>query len=69
MRMNASFLMLNYFIAQYVKLAKTVVVHVLGSVEDKRCFPSSSFLKNKLCKSFDEHMPYVVGKYFLKFLP
>lgn len=66
MTMKASFL-LTHFIAKCVMLAKTEVVHVLGSVEDERCFPSLIFLKNKLCKSLDEHMPYVVGMYLKKF--
>ena len=36
--MNVSCLM-THFIAKYVKLANIAVVHVLGSVEDERCFP------------------------------
>ena len=38
-----------------------MVVHVPGSVEDERFFPSLSFLKNKLSNSLDQHLPLGVG--------
>jgi hypothetical protein len=38
---------------EYMKLEKIVVVHVLGSVQDERCFPSLSFLKSKLRNALD----------------
>jgi hypothetical protein len=31
---------------EYFKLLKIVIVFVLGSVEDERCFPSLKFLKS-----------------------
>ena len=52
---------------KYVKLAKFVVVHVIGSVEDERYFSSLSFFKNKLFNSLDEHLPLVVDIYPQKF--
>jgi hypothetical protein len=48
---------------EYMKLAKMAVVHVLGSVQDERCFSSLSFLKNKLRNALDEHLELVVGMY------
>jgi hypothetical protein len=51
---------------KYMKLAKMVVVHVLGSVQDERCFSSLSFLKNKLRNALDEHLELVVGMYSQK---
>jgi hypothetical protein len=51
---------------EYMKLAKIVVVHVLGSVQDERCFSSLSFLKNKLRNHLDDHLGVVVGMYSQK---
>jgi hypothetical protein len=31
---------------EYIKLAQIAMVHVLGSVEDERCFSSLSFMKD-----------------------
>jgi hypothetical protein len=33
---------------EYRKLAEIALTHVLGSIEDKRCFSSVRFFKNKL---------------------
>lgn len=33
---------------KYIKLAQLAIIHVLGSVEDERCFSSLTFLKDKL---------------------
>jgi hypothetical protein len=40
-----------------------IVVHVLGSVQDERCFSTLSFLKSKLHNSLDQHLELVVGMY------
>jgi hypothetical protein len=48
---------------EYMRLAEMVVVHVLGLVQDERCFSSLSFLKNKLRNSLDQHLQLVVGMY------
>jgi hypothetical protein len=40
---------------EYMRLAEMVVVHVLGSVQDERCFSTFSFLKSKLRNSLDQH--------------
>jgi hypothetical protein len=40
-----------------------VVVHVLGSVQDKRAFSSLSFVKNKLWNSLDLHLKLIVAMY------
>ena len=51
---------------EYEKLAMMVVVHVLDSTQDERCFSSLTFLKNKLRNSLDEHLEVVVGMYSQK---
>lgn len=57
---------ITHSIAEYVKFANIEVVHVLGSIEDERCFSSSSFLKNKLHNSLEEHLLLSVGMYSQK---
>lgn len=56
----------NSLFSEYVKLAEIAMVHVLGSVEDERCFSSVSFLKDKLRNALEEHLPLVVGMYSQK---
>lgn len=56
----------NHLFPEYVKLAEIAVVHVLGSVEDERCFSSLGFLKNKVRNSLDEHLPLVVTMFSQK---
>jgi hypothetical protein len=48
---------------EYRKLAEITVTHVLGSVEDERCFSSVGFLKNKLRNPLDNNLEVVVGMY------
>jgi hypothetical protein len=43
------------------------IVHVLGNVEDERCFSSLAFLKSKLQATLDPHLPLVGGMYNQKF--
>jgi hypothetical protein len=43
------------------------IVHVLGSVEDERCFSFLAFLKSKLRTNLDPHLPLGVGMYNQKF--
>ncbi len=45
-RINSS-LILNQKLSKYNKLAKIVMVQVLGTVEDERTFNNLSFMKNK----------------------
>jgi hypothetical protein len=48
--------------SEYVKLAQIAMIHVLGSVDDERCFSSLNFLKDKLRNRLDEsHLLVVVG--------
>ncbi len=44
----------------YVKLAKLVMVQVVGSVEDERCFSIMAFMKSKLHNRLTTHLPLVV---------
>jgi hypothetical protein len=48
---------------EYRKLAEIAVTHVLGSVEDEKCFSSVGFLKNKLRNPLDNNLEVVVGMY------
>jgi len=49
-------------IPEYVKLAEIAMIHVLGSVEDERCFSSLAFLKDKLRNRLQgEHLSLIVG--------
>jgi hypothetical protein len=41
---------------KYLKLAKIVMTHVLGYVEDERCFSFVSFLKSKLRNHLNPHL-------------
>jgi len=49
---------------EFLKLAEIAIVHVIGSVEDKRCFSSVGFLKSKLRNNLDEHIQVVLGMHF-----
>jgi hypothetical protein len=46
-----------------MKLAEMAIIHVLGSVEDERCFASVGFLKNKLCNPLYNNLEVVVGMF------
>ncbi len=59
--------LLAHFFPKYLKLAKITMTHVLGSIEDKQCFSSISFLKKKLCNYLNPHLELVVAMYFQKF--
>ncbi|KAG0595346.1 hypothetical protein M758_UG159400 [Ceratodon purpureus] len=56
----------SHMISEYIKLAEIAVVHVIGSVEDERCFSTLGFLKNKLRNALNEHLPLVVGMFAQK---
>jgi hypothetical protein len=45
---------------KYVKLAKLVMVQVVGSVEDKRCFSTLSFMKSKFHNKLTTYLPFIV---------
>jgi len=65
-RINASRVFMHSFL-KYLKLAEMAIVHILGSVEDERCFSSLAFLKNKLRATSNPHLPFVVSTYSQKF--
>ncbi len=50
-----------------MKLTKISVVHVVGFVEDKCCFSSVVFLKNKMRNQLNIHLQMVVAMYAHKF--
>jgi len=51
---------------EYYKLVEVAIIQVLGFVENKRCFSSLAFLKNKLRNSLNAHPKCVVGMYLQK---
>ena len=49
-------------ISEYVKLVEIAMIHVLGSIEDERCFFPLSFLKDRLRNRLsDGNLSLVVG--------
>jgi hypothetical protein len=47
---------------EYIKLAEIALVHVLGSIEDERCFSSLNFVKDRLQNRLsNEHLDLVIG--------
>ncbi len=44
----------------YVELVKLAMVHIIGIVEDERCFSTLAFLKSKLHNKFNIHLLIVV---------
>jgi hypothetical protein len=51
---NASQLLFHTF-PKYLELAKIAMIHILGFVEDERCFSSVSFLKDKVHHHLNPH--------------
>jgi hypothetical protein len=45
---------------EYVKLVELVMVQVIGSVKDKKCFSILTFMKFKFCNKLTTHLPFVV---------
>jgi hypothetical protein len=62
-----AFRVLTHFFPKHLKLAEMTIVHILGSVENEKCFSSLAFLKNKLRATLGPHLPLVVGMYSQKF--
>jgi hypothetical protein len=54
---------LKHSFPKFFKLAKIVIVQVLGSMEDEHTFSTLSFMKSKLRNHFNEHLHIVVGMY------
>lgn len=46
-----------------VKLVEMVMVHVIGSIKDKRTFPVVIFLKSKQMGGLTTHLQLLVGMY------
>jgi hypothetical protein len=49
---------------EYIKLSVIAMVHVLGLVEDKCCFSSLTFLKDKLCNHLANGHPSIIMDIF-----
>jgi hypothetical protein len=63
---HASQLLSNVFL-KYLKVVKIAMVHVLGFVEDERCFNFVTFSKNKVWNRLNNHLELVVSMYAQKF--
>jgi hypothetical protein len=63
---NVFHLLSNIFL-EYLKLAKIAMMHVLGSIEDERCFNLVSFLKSKLHNHLNPHLHPIVALYAQRF--
>ena len=62
-RLDANSTLLTSF-PEYIKLAQITLIHLLGSVEDKRAFSSVTLLKNKVQNRLDgEHLSLVIRMY------
>jgi len=48
-RIISHFTILSHSISKYVKLAKIVMIQVLGSMEDEWVFNNLDFIKTKIC--------------------
>jgi hypothetical protein len=63
---HASQLLSNVF-PEYLKVVEIAMVHVLGIVDDERCFKFVAFLKNKVWNRLNNHLQLVVSMYAQKF--
>jgi hypothetical protein len=63
---HASQLLFNVFF-EYLKVVEIAMVHVLGYVEDERCFNFVAFLKNRMRNRLNNHLQLVVSMYAQKF--
>ncbi len=48
--------LLSHAFLDYLKGEEIVMVHVLSSVEDEKCFNYVAFLKNKVCNHLNNHL-------------
>jgi hypothetical protein len=51
----------------YVKLVELVMVQIVGSVKDERCFFTLVFMKSKFWNRLITHLPLVVGMFAQQF--
>jgi len=54
-------------ILEYIKLVELVIVQVIGSVEDERCFSTLTFMKTKLQNILTTHVELVIWIFSQKF--
>jgi len=45
---------------EYVKFVELTMLHIIGSVEDEKCFSTLAFMKSKLRNKLTTHLPIVV---------
>jgi hypothetical protein len=57
---HASQLLFNAF-PEHLKVVEIAMVHVLGFVEDERCFNFVAFLKNKVWNRLNNHLQIIVS--------
>jgi hypothetical protein len=58
--LGTRFQVLSSSFLKYVKLVELVMVQIVGSMEDERCFYTLAFMKSKLQNKLTTHLPLVV---------
>jgi hypothetical protein len=53
--------------SKYIKLAKIVVIEVLGSIEDEWCSSTFSFMKSKLQNRLTTHLDLIIHMFVQRF--
>jgi hypothetical protein len=52
---------------KYVKFVELAMVHIIGNVEDEKCFSTLAFMKSKLHNKLTTHLPIVVHMFAQQF--
>jgi hypothetical protein len=60
---NAYQLLFHSFL-EYLKLAKIVMTHIFGCIEDEQCFSLVLFLKNKVQNCLNPHLQLIIVMFF-----
>ncbi len=60
--------LLSHAFLEYLKVVEIVMVHALGSIENKQCLNFVAFLKNKVHNCLNNHLHQVVYVNAQKFL-
>ncbi len=52
---------------EYVKFVELAMIHIIGIVEDEKCFSTLAFMKSKLHNKITTHLPIVVRMFAQQF--
>ncbi len=56
--------LLFHIFVEYLKLAKIVMIHIFGSIEEEQCFSLVYFLKNKVKIYLNPHLQLIIAMFF-----